>query len=147
MNYILVEILRHSGLVVLSPLSTAVGQNFKQSLNKTTADIQTVLPSRGYTISMPACTITFKVMQLVSSHPTIILSYTNELHSVLHARISCNLYFMVISSAVLFMVCMYTTQYIQPPLQNAGACLQQFTNVMPHCIKPLASFISFPILL
>ena len=86
----------------------------QQNLNKTTANKQTDLASRGYTIPLPTCTISSEVMQLVSSHPTITLSQTDQLQSVFHICISCNLHFMLLSAAI-FMVCILPNTYNHLP--------------------------------
>ena len=75
--------------------------------------------------------------------------------SPFHTEVSCNLHFTLVSAAICIS-CLYlllSLWYAYYPIHTTTSvecrcfCLQQFTNLMPHSLKPTASFISFPILL
>ena len=123
------EILRHSGLVVLFPLSTAVGQNFKH-----TVWIRQQLTNKQ---SLHQGATRYQC-QLVPS-PLRSCNWCQAIPQLsFYTQMSYFLYYTLVST-VICISCLYLLlslwyAYI-PPLQNAGACLQQFTNVMPHCIK------------
>ena len=117
---ILVEILRHS--VALSPLSTAVGQNFKcrvwirqqltnkQSLHQGATQYHCQLvPS-----ALRSCNLCQAIPQ-----------------SSFHTQISCNLYFLLISAAI-FIVCI-----LYPIHTTASAECKYFSTTVYKCDAPL----------